>query len=145
MSTHTARPPAIERSSYRLWAQDRVRWNDHDGQNHVNNAVFATFFETGRVKYIRDAEHPLLAPGETFALARIEIDFRAELHFPQEVEIGLGVLEIGRRSWRFGQAIFTTAGCAATAEIVMVLMDLATRKAKPLGPPLLTWLEDLKV
>lgn len=33
---------------------DRVRFNELDALNHVNNVVFLTWFETARVRYIQD-------------------------------------------------------------------------------------------
>jgi len=74
-------------------------------------------------------------------VVRLEIDFRAELFYPGQVDIGTRVLSIGRSSFRVGQGIFKGDLCAATAESVMVLMDDATRKAKPLTPQLRQWLE----
>jgi acyl-CoA thioesterase FadM len=44
-----ALPPSTERGSYKIWTYDKLRYNDTDRQGHVNNAIFATFFETGRV------------------------------------------------------------------------------------------------
>jgi acyl-CoA thioester hydrolase len=74
-------------------------------------------------------------------VARLEIDYRAELFYPGQIDIGTRVLSIGRTSFRVGQGIFKGDTCAATAETVLVLMDDATRKAKPLTPQLRTWLE----
>ena len=92
-----------------------------DRQGHVNNAVFATFFETGRVTHILD----LLDPGETYLLARIEIDYLDELHYPDTVDIGTRILAIGRTSYRLGGAVFSGERCVATAESVLVLADVA--------------------
>ena len=40
-------------------AYDKLRYGDTDRQGHVNNAVFATFMETGRVELIYNPEDPL--------------------------------------------------------------------------------------
>jgi len=58
---------------------DTVRYGDTDRQGHVNNAAFATFCETGRVNFLFLAGHPLAPPGTSFVIARVAIDFRAEL------------------------------------------------------------------
>ena len=136
-----ALPPATERGSYTIWTYDKLRYNDTDRQGHVNNAVFATFCETGRVMFLYDEELDLSGPGAYFVVVRLELDFRSELFYPGRIDIGTRVLGIGRSSFRLGQGIFNGNTCAATAETVLVLMDAATRKAKALTPQLGAWLE----
>jgi acyl-CoA thioester hydrolase len=140
-SSAQALPPAIERSSYSIWTYDKLRYGDTDRQGHINNAVFATFCETGRVMFLYDEKLNLAGPGANFAVVRLELDFRAELFHPGQVDIGTRVLTIGRSSFRVGQGIFKGDACAATAESVLVLMDDTTRKAKPLTTQLRAWLE----
>ena len=136
-----APPPATERSSYRIWERVTLRYADTDRQGHVNNAVFSTFCESGRVAFLYDDRLDLRGPGANFVIVRLELDFRAELYYPGLVEIGTRVLSIGRSSFRLGQGVFKGDLCAATAECIMVLMDDATRKSKPLTPKLREWLE----
>lgn len=136
-----ALPPATERSSYGIWESVTLRYADTDRQGHVNNAVFATFCESGRVAFLYDDKLNLRSDGVNFVIARLELDFRAELYYPGVVDIGTRVLSIGRTSFRLGQGIFKGEFCAATAEAIMVLMDEATRKATPLTPPLRAWLD----
>ncbi|HEV8027979.1 MAG TPA: thioesterase family protein [Stellaceae bacterium] len=134
-------PAATERSSYALWTSDDIRYADTDRQGHVNNAVYATFCETARVGFLYDGALDLHGPSASFAIVRLELDFRAELFYPATVDIGTRVLAVGQRSFRLGHGIFSGALCAATAECVMVLIDNATRKATALTPQARTWLE----
>ena len=134
--------PATERASYAIWTYDKLRYCDTDRQGHVNNAVFATFCETGRVMFLYDETLNLAGPDAIFAAVRLELDFRAELFYPGRIDIGTRVLGIGRTSFRLGQGIFNGDTCAATSESVLVLMDETTRKAKPLTPQLRAWLEE---
>lgn len=135
-------PPATSRAAYRHWAHDKLRYSDMDSQGHVNNAVYATFFETGRVTLFRDRDQQLLGPDENIVIVRVEIDYRAELHYPGTVDIGTRVLGIGRSSFRLGAAVFDGERCIATSEAVIVLMDETTRQARPLSPRLRAWLEE---
>jgi acyl-CoA thioester hydrolase len=134
-------PPATARSSYPIWVSDTLRYGDSDRQGHVNNAVFATFCESGRVGFLYDEALDLRGPGDEFVIVRLELDFRAELFYPGTVDIGTRVLTIGRSSFRLGQGIFKGESCAATAECIMVLVNGTTRKATPLTPRLRAWLE----
>lgn len=124
---------------------DIIRFGDLDPQSHVNNAVFATYFETGRVVLLRDAKYGLRVPGATFVLARLEIDFRKELHWPGTIEIGTGVADVGRRSFTYAQAIFHEGTCAATSRVIMVLIDQSTRQPRELPDDIVARLKDLMV
>ena len=124
---------------------DVIRFGDLDPQGHVNNTVFATFFETGRVALLRARGNELSAPGATSVLARLDINFLKELHWPGNVEIGTGIAEIGRSSFTFLQAIFHEGACAATGRATMVMIDEATRRARPLPGEVLERLERLRI
>jgi acyl-CoA thioester hydrolase len=124
---------------------DVIRFGDLDPQGHVNNTVFATFFETGRVMLLREPGNALSPPGTTSVLARLDINFLKELHWPGSVEIGTGIAEIGRSSFTFLQAIFHEGACAATGRATMVMIDAATRRSRPLPQDAIARLEVLRV
>jgi len=120
-----------DRTTFRVWTQDKLRYADTDRQGHINNAVFATFLESGRVAFLYDPTAPLAPPGCEFVIARLAIDFRAEMRWPGTVDIGSVILSVGRSSITVGQALFAGETCAATAESVIVLTDAATRRSTP--------------
>ena len=124
---------------------DVIRFGDLDPQGHVNNTVFATYFETGRVMLLRAPGNELEVPGATTVLARLDISFLREMHWPGTVEIGTGTTKIGRSSYSFLQAIFHEGECAATATATMVMIDRATRKARPLPDEVIARLEQLRL
>lgn len=137
----SAPPPATSRAVYRIWTSDTLRYGDTDRQGHVNNAVFATFCESGRVAFLYDEKLALRGPDANFVIVRLELDFRAELYYPGTIDIGTRVLSLGTKSFRLGQGVFKGEHCAATAECVMVLVDDRTRRALPLTGALRAWLE----
>jgi len=120
-----------ERGVFKSWWRDVIRYGDTDRQGHVNNAVFSTFLESGRVRFLYDPAHGMPPPGCGFVIAQMLIDFREELHWPGEVDIGTVVLKIGRSSASLGQALFFGERCVATAQTVLVLMDETTRRSTP--------------
>ena len=124
---------------------DTIRFGDLDPQGHVNNTVFATYFETGRVMFLREPGNALNPPGTTSVLARLDVNFLREMHWPGEVEIGTAIVEIGRSSYTFLQAIFHEGQCAATARATMVMIDGATRKARPLPEDVVARLEGMRL
>jgi acyl-CoA thioester hydrolase len=113
---------------------DNVRFGDLDPNNHVNNATYATYFETSRVSLIRHPDYGLMPEGFSWVLAHLAIDFRAEVHWPGEVELGLAVSRLGRSSVTYDQAVFHNGACAASAVAITVLVDRVTRKPAPLPP-----------
>jgi acyl-CoA thioester hydrolase len=125
-------PPRPQDFPHRI--VETIRFGDLDRQSHVNNAVFATFFESGRVIILYGEEYGLIVPGAGFVLARLAIDFLAEMHWPGEVEIGTAIARVGKSSLDVDQALFVKGACVATAENTLVLIDKATRKPKPFAP-----------
>jgi acyl-CoA thioester hydrolase len=134
-SRSRAAPPAL--TDFPDHTTHTIRHGDLDAQRHVNNTVFASFFESGRVQVIRHPENGLRVPGTTLVLARTEIDFLRELYYPGTVEIGTGIAQIGRTSFTFAHALFNDGLCAATGRATMVLIDAATRRSQALPDDLL--------
>lgn len=126
--------PRLEDFPYRL--SDNVRFADLDPNQHVNNAVYATYFETGRVTLMKDRSYGLMPEGLGWIMVRIDIHFRAELHWPGKIELGLGVAKFGRTSVSFDQVVFSAGKCVASARAITVLIDEVTRKPVPLSPEL---------
>ena len=126
--------PRLEDFPYRL--SDNVRFADLDPNQHVNNAVYATYLETGRVTLMKDRSYGLMPEGLGWIMVRIDIHFRAELHWPGQIELGLGVAKFGRTSVSFDQVVFSEGKCIASARAITVLIDEVTRKPVPLTPEL---------
>ena len=114
-------------------AQDKLRYGDTDRQGHVNNAVFATLLETGRVEVLHGPAGALADTGASFVIARLVVQFVGEMHWPGTVEIGTRVARVGRSSVTMEQALFQGGRCCATAESVIVQVDDTTRSSKALS------------
>ena len=108
---------------------ETVRFRDVDLNGHVNNAVIATFFEAGRVDINRLRTQDLVPAGMSWMLVRVAIDYKAEINWPGTVEVATAVARLGKSSVTYAQALFFEGRCAATAEAVSVLVDLATRRS----------------
>jgi acyl-CoA thioester hydrolase len=80
---------------------DNVRFADLDPNQHVNNAVYASYFETGRVTLMKDRSHGLMPQGLAWMMVRLDMHFRAELRWPGSIEMGLGLTKFGRTSVTF--------------------------------------------
>jgi len=120
---------------FAVFSYDKLRYGDTDRQGHVNNAVFTTFLETGRVEILIDERRGLMPSGAEFVIARLALDYRAEILWPGTVCIGSRVALIGRSSVTIEQAIFQDGRCCAFGESVVVQIDQLSRKSRP-------WSED---
>jgi acyl-CoA thioester hydrolase len=128
----SARAPLPRLDDFPHRSTDIVRFADLDPQGHVNNAVFSTYFETGRVAMFRMPDLGIGVPGKTFVLVRQEIDFLQELRWPGTVDIGTAIASFGRSSFTVIQAVYSKDVCAAVGRATMVFIDLAKRRPEPL-------------
>lgn len=118
---------------YPIQAYDKVRYSDADPQGHVNNAVFSTYFETGRVEFLYDKDNPMCKDGCQFVIASLNANLLSEIKWPGTVEIGSGIKKIGTSSIIIIQSLFQNEKLCAVAETVVVQMDDTTRKSSPLS------------
>ena len=117
-----------------LKAYDKVRFSDTDSQGHVNNANFSTFLETGRTELLYlYGRKPLHDEGAFFVIAKQELNFVAEIHWPGTVEIGTLISKIGNTSIGLYQKLFQNDKVVAEANTVIVQVDEETKKPKPLS------------
>ena len=146
MSQSPERPrrPVPKLADYPHRVNEIVRYGDLDPQGHVNNAVFATYFESGRVAMFRARNLGIGVQNANFALARQEIDFLRELHWQDELIVATALVAVGRTSFTLTQAIFEGDNCSATGRAVRVTLDAATRKPRPLPAEILAQLEPWK-
>ncbi|MCT1921100.1 acyl-CoA thioesterase [Brevibacterium luteolum] len=118
-------------ADFPLTTTDKLRYSDTDRQGHINNAVFATFFETGRVEIISQIDRHSEVSDREFVLARITIDYLQEVHWPGSVTIGSRVSRVGTSSLTVKQVIFVDETVCARAESVMVQIRTSTRRSEP--------------
>lgn len=136
--------PDYPLAAFPLRTFDKVRYADTDRQEHVNNAHFVTFLETGRVEVLYNPQWPILAAGASFVMASLKLDFVREINWPGQVDIGTGVAKIGTSSITLFQQLFQHEHSVARAETVIVQVDNLTRRGTPLTDParqtLVQWL-----
>ena len=124
--------PRLE--DYPLHTSEKLRFADTDCNGHISNAVFAVCCQNARMELLRDPRRIPMPVNAQFVIARLEIDFLGEMHWPGQVMIGSRCDHVGRSSLLMTQALFVDGRCAANARSTVVLMDRATRRAAPLPP-----------
>jgi acyl-CoA thioester hydrolase len=110
----------------------QVRFRDTDAFGHVNNAVFFTYIELARIRYLLD----VLQPAEPFErmpliLARVELDFRSPIMFGEDVEVETQVDRIGRSSIAMSHRLTANGRLVGEAQSVLVTYDYAIARPMP--------------
>lgn len=118
---------------YPLITKDKIRYNDTDRQGHVNNAVFSSLLETGRVELLYNRDEPLARTGCSFVIASLRVEFYSEITWPGEVLTGTRVGRVGRSSLTFEQALFQDGLAVAQSESVIVQVDNNTHTSAALS------------
>jgi acyl-CoA thioester hydrolase len=95
-----------------------TRFRDIDAFNHVNNAVFLSYFEDAR-KIFFDRWSVNLKE-KSLIVASIRIDYFNQLEHPSSLKIGQKIIRIGHKSFDILSVLFynDTAICVATTTVV---------------------------
>jgi len=142
--THRAQPEP--RGSYRHFSAVPTRWMDNDAYGHVNNVVYYSWFDTAVNRYLVDAGALDIQAGTVIGLViETHCNYFAPLSFPQAVEAGLRVAQLGRSSVRYEVGLFAPGQplSAAGGHFIHVYVDRATRRPVDLPEALRTALQPL--
>ena len=125
---------ALEADPRIVWTEDVLRFADTDLNGHINNGAFSVLCESGRVNFLRRVLGPTRPAGAYTVLAKVTIEFKAELNYPGRVRSATWIRHVGRSSVGLGQALFDETGqLVATSQAVTVSMDGAARRPLLLG------------
>ena len=111
-----------------------IHWGELDVLGHVNHARFAVWLESARMKLFEEvglvwAGKPTHGP----ILARLEVDYIAPVHFPANIEVGVGVNRIGNTSFVLDYEVYATENesrfIAAKSKSVIVIYNYQTAKS----------------
>ena len=113
----------------------RVRFGDLDAMQHMNNVEFLRFFETARIDYIRQlmpGHHPGDRAQFGFIFAECHINYRAPVHYDQQVGISCSVSDVARSSFRVPFEMHVDTRLVAEGYGVLVGFDYTRERAMPL-------------
>jgi acyl-CoA thioester hydrolase len=111
-----------------------IRWRDVDAYRHVNNAVYLTYLEEARDAWVEKVLGAVSENTWDFVLARVAIDYEAELRLDDGAVVVACLLEsIGRSSVRTVEEVRREDGTvSAKASAVVVARDPGSGRARPL-------------
>jgi len=126
-----SREATASRAEFKVWHRFTTRWGDNDAYGHVNNAIFYQWFDSAVNAWLVDQGLLDIAAGDPIALvAETRCSYFESLEYPNDVEVGLAIGELGRSSVRYRIGIFGIGReqAAAQGEFVHVLVDRTTRR-----------------
>jgi acyl-CoA thioester hydrolase len=104
------------------------RFYETDALGHINNTVVSCWFETAREPMFR-IFNPTLSMNEwNLIIARVEIDYVAQIHYGYDVEIQTGIGRIGNSSFDVEQKAFQNGVLVAKGKVVQVYFNYETQK-----------------
>jgi acyl-CoA thioester hydrolase len=87
----------------------RVRYSETDAQGIVNNAAYLSYFEVGRVEWLRSAGFSYAdfeRRGYGFVVAEALVNYRKAARFDEELAVRTKLAELGRATLRFEYELF---------------------------------------
>lgn len=114
----------------------RVRYAEIDAQGHVNNAVYLSYFEVGRVEWLRAAGlsyRELEAQGYGIVVVEVLAHYRRAAFFDDELTLRTELADLSRASMRFEYEVSRDGELLVTGHTRHACVDLAT--GKPIRVP----------
>lgn len=127
------------RADYPHFQRITTRWKDNDVYGHVNNVEYYSYFDTVINTLLIRAGGLDIHAGEVIGVcAESHCRFTAALAFPDAVDAGLRVAQLGKSSVRYEIGLFREDADEPAAEgwFVHVFVDRATRRPTPLPGPM---------
>ncbi len=112
----------------------QIRFKDIDAMGHVNNAVYFTYFEQGRLEFYMKNFGKDGFQKYPFILARAEANFYKEIKLSErEVILRMWAGDFGNKSFKFFYELVSTDGTKKFADgvTVQVSYDYKTKKTVP--------------
>ena len=146
ISRSNPKPQPELRTAYRHFQSINTRWSDNDSYGHVNNVVYYSWFDTVVNTLLIQRGALDIHHGKTIGLVvETGCNYFAPLAFPETVELGMRVANLGRSSVRYEIGVFGANGLmAAKGHFVHVYVDAETRRPTALADNLIHILEALQ-
>ena len=108
-------------AEYPIVVEVDVRYRDLDTFNHVNNAVYLTYFEQARVAYF--AELGWTSRDDSVVVARAEVNYRSAIVLGQKVRVGCRVARFGNKSYTMEYLVLADGEPAADGATVQAYVS----------------------
>ncbi len=141
------RPQSEQRHAYRRFRRLDTRWMDNDAYGHLNNVVYYSLFDTAVNAMLIEAGVLDIQRGAVIGLVvETHCNFFGSIAFPQAVDAGIRVGQIGESSVRYEIGLFADGASetAARGHFVHVYVERESRRPTPLPAPLRRLLDQMQ-
>lgn len=107
------------------------QYRDIDPNGHVNQAVYASYFEQTRTKYWHDVIGIRHDKAEV-ALVNQEIQYKSPIALDETVTVAMAIPQLGESSIPMEYEARVGDRVAATATVVLIAYDREKQQAKPI-------------
>ena len=121
-----------------------TRWNDNDQYGHLNNTVYYAAMDTAvNTWMISQASLDPQGGGPIALCVASSCEFSASASFPELLEVGIGIENLGTTSVTWDLTILREGGSdpIARGRFVHVFVDAATRRPTPVPASVRTTIE----
>lgn len=119
----------MERADFKYTLIENTRWGDSDAMGHINNVLYARYYESARTSYFSQLLDMTFASKMPVGviLADMKIAYLQQLHHPAEMTIGARISRLGGSSLHFDAAVFVEGNDKAisTSRATLVWFDYA--------------------
>lgn len=115
-------PALLDPARYPFRCEIETRYRDLDSNLHINNGVFASLLEEGRVRFHRASEFGGLSSDRdlTSMVVSVAIEYLGQSHFPAPLEMHVGAARIGQSSYDLCQLVMQEGDMVAFAKVTLV-------------------------
>ncbi|KIP98361.1 MULTISPECIES: thioesterase family protein [Pseudomonas] len=140
--------PQHLREHYRHFLPITTRWHDNDLYGHVNNVTYYSYFDSAVNTYLIEVGGLDIHRGEVVGfVVSSSCDYFASIAFPERIEIGLRVGNLGNSSVQYELAVFKEGeqqACAA-GRFVHVFVDRSSNRPVAIPQTLRLAMDALRV
>lgn len=123
----------MERNDFKHFLFENTRWGDADMLGHINNVLYARYYESARTSYLREVlDIDFINQDRTgIILADMKIAYLEQLHHPAKMQIGARISRFGGSSAQLDAAVFIEGKDQpiSTSRATLVWFDYASNKS----------------
>ena len=115
-------PALLDPARYPFNCTIETRYRDLDSNLHINNGVFASLLEEGRVRFHRASQFGGVSGEMTAMVVSVAMEYLGESHFPEPLDVYVGAAKIGNSSYDLCQLVMQQREVIAFAMVTLVCM-----------------------
>jgi acyl-CoA thioester hydrolase len=134
-----SRAEALPRDLYRRWYPLETRWSDNDVYGHINNVIYYSYIDSAVNRFLIEDGGLDIHAGDTVGfVVSSGCDYLAPAAYPEALEAGLRVAQLGTSSVRYGVGIFRRGEPQPCAQgfSVHVFVSRSSQRPQPMPAPL---------